>query len=123
MLRWDGPTFLTGRRAFEDIDFHGVSIAEGTPVSLVWLAANRDAERFPRASEFDIRRKNNRHVAFGGGIHTCAGANLARIQLRILFEALTRRIRSVELTESKATWLPFSIARGLERLPIRVEPC
>ena len=122
MLRWDGPTLLTGRRALQDLEFHGMSIPAGTPVSLVWLAANRDAKRFVHANAFEIRRKNNRHVAFGGGIHTCAGANLARIQLRVFFEALTRRISRVELTEPEAKWLPFSIARGFERLPIRVEP-
>jgi hypothetical protein len=121
MLRWDGPTLLTGRRVLEDLDFHGVELSAGTPVSLVWLAANRDPLRFPNADVFDIHRKNNRHAAFGGGIHSCAGANLARIQLRIFFEKFARRIDRVELAEPRPQWLPFSIARGLERLPIRVE--
>jgi cytochrome P450 len=121
MLRWDGPTLLTGRRVLEELNFHGVALSAGTPVSLIWLAANRDPARFPNPHDFDIRRKNNRHAAFGGGIHSCAGANLARIQLRTFFDKFARRIGSVELTEPRPQWQPFSIARGLERLPIRVQ--
>ena len=121
MLRFDGPTLLTGRKALEDIDFHGIRISAGTPISLVWLAANRDESRFPDPDRFDLNRKSNRHVAFGVGIHSCAGANLARIQMRIFFDRLFKRLRRIERVGDEPQWLPFGIARGLQSLPIRVE--
>ena len=121
MLRFDGPTLLTGRKALEDIDFHGVRISAGTPISLVWLAANRDQTRFPNPDRFDVHRKSNRHVAFGVGIHSCAGANLARLQMRIFFDRLLKRVRRIERVGDEPKWLPFGIARGLRSLPIRVD--
>ncbi|RPG10820.1 MAG: cytochrome P450 [Proteobacteria bacterium TMED72] len=121
MLRFDGPTLLTGRKALEDMDFHGIRISAGTPVSLVWLAANRDETRFPDPDRFDLHRKSNRHLAFGVGIHSCAGANLARVQMRIFFDRFFKRIHRIERVGDEPKWLPFGIARGLQSLPIRVQ--
>ena len=103
------------------MDFQGIRISAGTPISLVWLAANRDESRFPEPNRFDLHRKSNRHLAFGVGIHSCAGAHLARVQMRIFFDRFFKRIHRIERVGDEPKWLPFGIARGLQSLPIRVQ--
>jgi cholest-4-en-3-one 26-monooxygenase len=91
MLRWTSPITAFRRTATEDTAIRGQAIKEGDKVVLYYASANRDEEVFEDAHAFDIRRTPNPHLAFGTGQHFCLGATLARLEIRILFEALLRR--------------------------------
>jgi cytochrome P450 len=118
-LRYDSPVQLTGRTAVEDVEVGGVSMRRGDEVLLVLGAANRDPAAFPDPDTFDITRSPNRHVAFGGGIHTCLGAGLARVEAQVAFAALARRFPQLEV-EGEPVRRETITLRGLEAFPVRV---
>jgi cytochrome P450 len=92
--------------------------------SQVWAmlhAANRDPARFPHPERFDIRRADNAHLAFGGGVHFCLGAHLARMEAQVAIGTLTRRLHRFELASDTLEW-GRSLFRVLDKLPIRFEP-
>ncbi len=98
ILRWSSPVSYFARRATRDTEIRGVRIAPGDRVTLWYPSANRDEDVFADPFRFDIRRRPNEHLAFGGGgPHFCLGANLARREIAILFEELLRRTRRIEL--------------------------
>ncbi len=100
MLRWSSPVSYFARRATRDTEIRGVPIAEGERITLWYPSANRDEEVFDDPFRFDIARRPNEHVAFGGGgPHFCLGANLARREIAILFEELLARTRNIEVLE------------------------
>ncbi|MDJ0847729.1 MAG: cytochrome P450 [Myxococcota bacterium] len=121
MLRFDSPTQALPRIATRDVELHGQTIRAGEEVSLVWGAANHDERRFPDPERFDIRRENNRHLALGHGVHFCMGAHLARLEGRVSFEELLRRLPRYEL-ESAPRWQTSRWARAYQAVPIRFEP-
>ena len=106
MVRWTSPSPSKRRTATRAVTLGGQSIAAGQKVQIWEGSANRDATVFYRADEFDITRKPNPHLGFGQGVHYCLGANLARLELRVLFEELLSRfgvvrvVRDVEWTRS-----------------------
>jgi cytochrome P450 len=106
MVRWTSPSPSKRRTATRAVTLGGQSIAAGQKVQIWEGSANRDATVFDRADEFDITRKPNPHLGFGQGVHYCLGANLARLELRVLFEELLSRfgvvrvVRDVEWTRS-----------------------
>ncbi|POX84345.1 cytochrome P450 [Mycobacterium kansasii] len=106
MVRWTSPSPSKRRTATRDVSLGGHSIRAGQKVQIWEGSANRDAAVFDRADEFDITRKPNPHLGFGQGVHYCLGANLARLELRVLFEELLSRfagvrvVRPVEWTRS-----------------------
>jgi cytochrome P450 len=106
MVRWTSPSPSKRRTATRDVVLGGISIAAGQKVQIWEGSANRDARVFDAADEFDIARKPNPHLGFGQGVHYCLGANLARLELRVLFEELLTRfsvmrvVRDVEWTRS-----------------------
>jgi cytochrome P450 len=90
----------------------------GDKVMMSFPAANRDPEAFERANEVVIDRAANRHVAFGSGIHRCAGSNLARMELRVAIEEWLRRIPSFHLAEgTRVTWAGGQV-RGPRSIPV-----
>jgi cytochrome P450 family 142 subfamily A polypeptide 1 len=91
MLRWVTPIKNMVRTATRDVELHGQQIREGDELMLLYPSANRDEDVFDDPFTFDIRRDPNPHLAFGQGTHFCVGANLARLELRMLFGALTQR--------------------------------
>lgn len=91
MLRYESSNQLGNRRAAEDCEIGGVAIAAGTQITIGIGAANRDPEQFPDPDRFDIARNPNRHLAFGLGIHACAGMTLARMEGRIAISRLLAR--------------------------------
>lgn len=96
-LRWTTPVISFMRTAVADTTVAGVPIAAGDPLLLLYAAANRDEDAFgPSAAEFDVGRDPNPHLAFGFGHHFCLGAVLARLEGRLLLEALLDRFRAVE---------------------------
>ena len=106
MVRWTSPSPSKRRTATRDVTLGGQAVEAGQKVQVWEGSANRDAGVFDHADEFDIARKPNPHLGFGQGVHYCLGANLARLELRVLFEELLSRfggirvVRPVEWTRS-----------------------
>lgn len=121
MMRHDGPTFATFRRAVADNEeFAGTRIAAGDFVLSILLAANRDPQRFADPGRFDIERADNRHVSFSGGIHTCPGAALARLEARVALRTLLAATRDLELEGEAPQWVPHMMIHGFKELPLRL---
>ena len=120
-LRYDSSVQLTGRVALEDIeDVGGKRIAKGELVLCLLGSANRDPAAYPDAPDrLDIARTNIRPHSFGGGIHFCLGAQLARIEAEIAISTLLRRLPDLKLDDAaNPAWRPTFVLRGLERLPV-----
>jgi cytochrome P450 len=97
VLRWDAPVQAMARVAVEDLKFGDVAIPAGSRVQMRFGSANHDEAEFTDAEAFDIHRSMTRHVGLGHGIHYCLGASLSRLEGRIMFEELVRRIPDWEL--------------------------
>jgi cytochrome P450 len=121
MLRFASPTHTLPRRATRDIEVAGGVIPENARVLLVWSAANHDEREFADPDVFDVRRDAGRHLAFGTGTHFCLGAALARLEARIAFEELLRRIPEFAV-DGAPERLVSSVFTGWERLPLRYGP-
>ena len=113
---------LTGRIPLEDMRFGGVDVRRGQQVVALVGAANRDPARFEDPDRLDLSREPNRHVAFGGGIHRCLGAALARAEGQVAIGALVRRASSIEPLAGEPIWKETITLRGLATLPVTVEP-
>jgi cytochrome P450 family 142 subfamily A polypeptide 1 len=120
MIRWVTPILNMRRTATEDHELHGRAISEGDEVVLLYAAANRDPRAFDDPDRLDVTRGHNRHVAFGFGTHFCLGAHLARLEIRVLFEELLRRIPDWELVDpDEPQIVPATFARAYDRIRIR----
>jgi cytochrome P450 len=118
-LRAYAPVTMA-RLVAQDFDFHGCPMKEGDWLLLPFPAANRDPEFFADADEVRIDRVENRHAAFGLGIHRCLGSNLARMELLIALEEWMKRYPDFELTDPAAVhWSPGQV-RGPRTLPVRI---
>ena len=118
ILRFDPPVQRSQRFALEPVELGGVSIPRGALVVPVLGAANRDPEAFPDPDRFDVGRDARAQVGFGGGIHVCLGAWLARLEVRIALEALLRALPRLELADDRLEWREGA-ARGVRRLLLR----
>jgi hypothetical protein len=119
-LRYDSSVQLTGRVALEDIDdLGGKKIPRGETVLCLLGSANRDPAVYPdQPDRLDITRQNVRPLSFGGGIHFCLGAQLARIEAEVAIAPLLRRLPDLKLDDAEnAEWRPTFVLRGLKRLP------
>jgi cytochrome P450 len=119
-LRYDSSVQLTGRVALEEIDdLGGRTIPKGETVLCLLGSANRDPAAYPdRPDRLDITRPNVRPLSFGGGIHHCLGAQLARIEAEIAISTLLRRLPELRLEDAdNPEWRPTFVLRGLKRLP------
>jgi cytochrome P450 len=118
LLRYDSPVQATGRVATEDIEVGGTVVKEGQVAFLLLGAANRDPAVFPEPDRLDLTRQDNRHVAFGYGIHFCLGAPLARIEAQVALPSLLARFPGLRLATGELEWGGNLILRGLKRLPV-----
>jgi cytochrome P450 len=119
-LRYDSSVQLTGRVTLEDIDdLGGKKIPKGESVLCLLGSANRDPAVYPdRPDRLDITRPNVRPLSFGGGIHFCLGAQLARIEAEVAIATLLRRLPDLRLDDAEnPEWRPTFVLRGLKRLP------
>lgn len=104
----------------EDVDFHGCPMKAGEWLLLAFPAANRDPDFFERADDVVIDRRENRHAAFGLGIHRCLGSNLARLEMRVAIEEFLARIPDFELVDPAAVTWSVGQIRGPRALPLRI---
>jgi cytochrome P450 len=119
LLRYESPSQHTIRTAPEDTELGGRTIGAGQSVITMLGAANRDPEHFPEPGRLDLRRQDNRHVAFGWGAHFCFGAPLARLQGRVTFRTLLRRMPRLHLNQdTPLAWRDNLGFRGLSALPV-----
>jgi cholest-4-en-3-one 26-monooxygenase len=118
MLRWASPVMHFRRNATRDTEVGGHPIKEGDKVVIWYISANRDERQFPNPNTFDVGRTPNEHVAFGGGgPHFCLGANLARLEIRLLYETLLDVAPNIEQRGEPAR-LRSNFINGIKHLPV-----
>ena len=119
MLRFNPPTHSLLRLTTEEVTLSGICIPKGAYVLVMLGAANRDPEKFPDPDVLDIHRNNRGQLAFGHGIHTCVGAALARLEVKIALEALFERFSAVQTpAEESLPWSHSLSSRGPTALPV-----
>lgn len=120
-LRYDGPAKVSVRIVAEDLTIRGHQLQAGSRAFLVPCAANRDPERFTDPDRLILDREDSGHVGFGGGIHYCLGAPLARLEGGLAINSIVKRLRNLELVDRDALdWHPTMLSRGLLSLPVTV---
>ncbi len=120
VLRFESSNQLGNRIVTEDTTLGGVAMPKGTLVTIGIGAANRDPEQFPDPDRFDVARNPTRHLAFGSGIHMCAGMNLARLEGRIAIERFLARFPRLRAGRRADAQPPRALPRFLA-LPVRLE--
>ncbi|MDZ4828484.1 MAG: cytochrome P450 [Actinomycetota bacterium] len=119
IVRWASPVMYFRRNVTRDTELRGQQIKEGDKVSIWYVSANRDEDIFDTPFTFDITRDPNEHVGFGGGgPHHCLGANLARMEIRLLLEEMARRMPELEATGPSEP-LRSNFIGGIKHLPVR----
>jgi cytochrome P450 family 142 subfamily A polypeptide 1 len=119
-IRWVSPVLNMRRTASVDTALRGEQLRAGDELLLLYAAANRDPRVFDDPERLDVTRPDNRHVAFGFGTHFCLGAWLARLEIRVMFEELLRRVPDWELLDpDEPKIMPASFARAYDRIRIR----
>ncbi|HET6339346.1 MAG TPA: cytochrome P450 [Polyangiales bacterium] len=121
ILRWVTPVIHFRRTAMRDVELRGAMIHEGDKVAVFYSSANRDEDVFPDPFKFDVGRTPNEHLAFGVGQHFCLGASLARLELRIIFEELLRRLPDFTLA-GDVRRLRSNFINGIKEMPVRFTP-
>jgi cytochrome P450 len=119
LLRYDSPVQRVSRIANEDVAIGDRLIPNGSLVLALLGSANRDPVHFDEPDRLDVTRQDNRHLAFGWGIHFCLGAPLARLEGQIAIGTLLRRLPSLTLATERVEWRQTFTLRGLMALPIR----
>jgi cytochrome P450 len=121
ILRFMGPLQVAsggGRWPVAPVEVNGRTIKPGEPVRLLLGSANRDPEAFDEPDRFNIHREDNRHVAFGKGLHFCVGAALGRLEGQVVLPAVLRRFPDLSLVDREPTWRPTFVTRQLATLPV-----
>jgi cholest-4-en-3-one 26-monooxygenase len=121
MLRWVSAVIEFRRTATRDTELRGQTIRAGDKVLIYYISANRDEEVFPEPDRFDVGRTPNDHLAFGIGEHFCLGSNLARLEIRVMFEELLRRLPDIELA-GPVDRLRSNLINGIKRMPVVFTP-
>ena len=122
IVRWASPVVYMRRTLTRDFELSGVKMAAGDKVALWYNSANRDESKFANPWTFDVARDPNPHLGFGGGgAHFCLGANLARREIRVVFDELRREIPDIVAVEEPARLLSQFI-HGIKRLPVAWTP-
>lgn len=123
MLRWVTPIKDMVRTTTRPVELGGRQVPEGAEVMLLYPSANRDEEVFDAPDRFDVGRQPNPHLAFGFGPHVCLGNQLARLELRVMFERLAARLPDLALADpGPFPRRPSNFISGLETLPVRFSP-
>jgi cytochrome P450 len=121
MVRLVSPVHSFGRTATRDTELGGHKIRKGERVLLIYPSANRDAAEFPDPDSFRVER-NPHHLGFGIGSHFCLGANLARMELRVVFQELLHRLPDMEYAAGGPRLVPSSLVRTCAEMRVRYTP-
>ena len=121
IIRWATPALYFRRTAMQDYEAHGKTIREGDKVLFWWSSGNRDERAFDAPMRVNLARENNRHVSFGqGGPHVCLGMWLARLEVRVLFQKLAKRLSHIE-ADGEHKFLRSNFVGGIKSLPVRIK--
>lgn len=121
-IRYETPLVLVARNTTRDVEMHGKTIPQGAQVNLCMGAANRDDKRWENPDAFDIHRPRRAHISFAGGIHSCLGMHLARVETKAMLNSLFDRVTDLQLAEdddTKIVGMPF---RSPKHLPVTFRP-
>ena len=121
ILRYASPVTHIMRTAKHDVEMHGQKIRAGDRVVIWNASANRDAAAFPDPDRFDVGRTPNDHLAFGHGEHFCLGANLARLEVKVMLEELLDRLPDIEQA-GEVRKLRSHFVAGIKHMPVRFTP-
>jgi cholest-4-en-3-one 26-monooxygenase len=121
MLRWVTPVMYFRRTTTTDVEIRGTKIKQGEKVVMYYPSANRDEDIFANPYKFEVGRSPNEHLAFGTGQHFCLGASLARLEIRVMFEELLRRLPKFELA-GKPRRLRSNFINGYKEIPVTFAP-
>ncbi len=120
IIRWATPALYFRRTALQDHEIHGKKVREGDKVLFWWISANRDEAAFDDPFRVNLFRSPNKHLSFGqGGPHVCLGMWLARLEVRVLFQELAKRIKSVQ-ADGDHEFLRSNFVGGIKKLPVRI---
>jgi cholest-4-en-3-one 26-monooxygenase len=122
LLRWVSPVKNMARTVTRELELHGQTLHEGEQVVLMYPAANRDPDVFSEPDRLDVRRDPNPHLAFGFGPHFCMGASLARLELKIMFSELLRRLPDLHLAGAPMPRRSSNFISGPEAMPVAFTP-
>ncbi len=118
IVRWATPVMYFRRNVTQDTEIRGVQLKDGDKLSVWYISANRDEDVFEDPFKFDVRREPNEHIAFGHGHHFCLGFNLARLEIKVLFEELAKRVNKIE-SVGDISRLRSNFIAGIKHLPVR----
>jgi cytochrome P450 len=121
-IRYETPLVLVARNTTRDVEMHGKTIPEGAAITLCMGSANRDEKRWTDPDKFDIHRPRRAHISFAGGIHSCLGMHLARIETKAMLNSLFDRVTDLQLVpsdDSEIVGMPF---RSPGSLPVTFQP-
>jgi cytochrome P450 len=118
LLRYDSSVQLSGRVTNATVEIGGVTLEPKESVIVLLGAANRDPAQYPEPDRLDVARPNIRPLSFGGGIHHCLGAQLARLEAEVGFDALLRRLPGLQLAGTDPVWGENVFVRGLHSLRV-----
>ncbi|MEX1007192.1 MAG: cytochrome P450 [Acidimicrobiia bacterium] len=120
MLRYEAPSPVNARWVNRDLEYHGKTLPKDSKLILLNGSADRDERHFENADVFDVRRKIDRHTAFGYGTHFCVGAALARLESRIAIEETLQRFPTWDIDDAELEWVHTSTVRGYAKVPIHL---
>src|SRR5262249_40620033 len=112
------PIQSIARTVAADTCLRGVDLAKGDKLVMNWGSANRDEAKFSDPDTYSVDRPTNSHVAFGDGIHRCIGANLARLEMRVVLEEVLRRLPNYRIADGETAEVGGILARAARRLPV-----
>jgi len=122
-IRWVSPVLNMRRTVMETHELRGQTLREGDELLLMYPSANRDSAHFDNPNRYDVTRRRNPHLAFGFGTHFCLGASVARMELRVLFEELMKRIPDMRLAPGpRPEFVPSCFARGPREVRVEFTP-
>jgi cytochrome P450 len=119
-LRYEAPSPVNARWVTRDVQYYGQTVPANSKLLLLNGSADRDERHFTDPDRYDVRRKFDRHMAFGYGAHFCVGAALARLEGRIALEETLKRFPNWEIDDSELGWVHTSTVRGFAKVPIHL---
>jgi cytochrome P450 len=118
LLRYEAPSPIQARYVRHDVEWHGKVVPAGSKLALLTGSAGRDERKYPDADRFDVERELDTHVTLGYGIHYCLGANLARLEARVVLEETLARLPEWHVDESRVELVRTTTVRGPSRVPV-----